>query len=406
MADGSGVAGYLGVTRSLSGRAWRERPHDFALARRHALTHGLPDPLARALAARGVSEADAERFLSPTLKGQFPDPSSFLDMDAAAEIIVDAALSDQRCVVFADYDVDGAASAAQLVRWFRAMGRDLGVYVPDRMIEGYGPSPAAFRHLKADGADLVITVDCGAAAHEALEAAAEAGLRVVVIDHHLMRGETAPPAAALVNPNRPGCNSGQGNLAAAGVVFVLLAALNREARRRGAFADRPEPDLRAWLDLAGAGRHLRRHRAHRLQPRPGDAGAEGDVRLEQSRARGPAGRGGDAARRGDRPSTRAMCSGPGSMRGVASVGSDLGTRLLATDDREEADAPRRPARRAEHRTQGGGGRGPGSRRRPDRRWAGSQPIPRDRRRRGRLASRRGRHRRRAAEGAAIASPWW
>ena len=110
-----------------------------------------------------------------------------MDMDRAAEILVDAVVNDRPSVVFADYDVDGASSAAQLVRWFRAMGRDLPIYVPDRMTEGYGPSPAAFRRLREEGAELVITVDCGAAAYDAIAAACEIGLEVVVIDHHLMR---------------------------------------------------------------------------------------------------------------------------------------------------------------------------------------------------------------------------
>jgi single-stranded-DNA-specific exonuclease len=245
--------GYLGVARSLSGRAWRQRPADPELARRHQLTHGLSEPLARALASRGVAAEAGEHFLNPTLKALFPDPSSFADLDRAAEILVDALEARRRVVVFADYDVDGASSAAQIVRWFRAMGLELSIYVPDRITEGYGPSPAAFRHLKAEGADLVITVDCGAAAHDALACAAEIELPVVVIDHHLMRPGEVPAVAALVNPNRPDCASGQGHLAAAGVAFVLLAALNREARRRGLFADAVEPDIKAWLDLAAMG---------------------------------------------------------------------------------------------------------------------------------------------------------
>jgi single-stranded-DNA-specific exonuclease len=252
MADGAGFSGFLGVSRSLSGRAWRERPADLDVARRHAQSHGLSDLLARALASRGVGPDAAEAFLNPTLKALFPDPSCFLDMDKAAAILVDALERDRRLVVFADYDVDGAASAALLVRWFRAMGKELDIYVPDRMLEGYGPSPQAFRRLKQEGADLVVTVDCGAAAYAAIDTAAEIGLEVVVIDHHLMR-EEPPRAAAVVNPNRPGCNSGQGVLAAAGVTFVLLAALNREARTRGLFSGRPEPDLRQWLDLAAMG---------------------------------------------------------------------------------------------------------------------------------------------------------
>ena len=253
MADGGGQLGYLGVTRSLSGRLWRERPADPELVRRHQLGLGLSEPLARAIAARGVSEGAGESYLTPTLRALFPDPSAFADMERAAEILVDALERKRPMVVFADYDVDGATSAAQLVRWFRALGAELPIYVPDRVAEGYGPSPAAFRRLKAEGAELVVTVDCGAAAHDALACAAEIGLDVVVIDHHLMRGGEIPRVAALVNPNRPDCSSGQGNLAAAGVTFVLLAALNREARRRGLFGERAEPDLRQWLDLAAMG---------------------------------------------------------------------------------------------------------------------------------------------------------
>ena len=257
MADGGSVpsgrtAPFLSVARSLSGRAWRLRPADAALVRAHALRHGLSEPLARALASRGVSEDEAGHYLQPTLRALFPDPSSFTDMDRAAAILVHALAAGRKVWVFADYDVDGASSAALLVRWFRALGAELPIYVPDRLLEGYGPSPAAFRRMREQGAELVVTVDCGAAAHDAIAAASEIGLQVVVVDHHLMR-EEPPAAAAVVNPNRPGCNSGQGNLAAAGVAFVLLAALNREARRQGLFEGRAEPDLRQWLDLAAMG---------------------------------------------------------------------------------------------------------------------------------------------------------
>ena len=255
MADDGGIKGlnaFLGVSRSLSGRAWRMRPAAPETTRAHMQAHGLDEPLARALASRGVRADQGADFLKPTLRALFPDPSSFMDMDAAAEAIIDALQADARVHVFADYDVDGASSAALLVRWFRAMGAELPIYVPDRLTEGYGPSARAFDTLKTAGADLVVTVDCGAAANEALAHAEAIDLKVVVIDHHLMR-DAPPKALAVVNPNRPGCNSGQGNLAAAGVVFVLLAALNREARRRGLFADRAEPDIRQWLDLAALG---------------------------------------------------------------------------------------------------------------------------------------------------------
>src|SRR5580704_17645174 len=245
-------AGFLGVERSIGGRRWRTRPASEHAVREIGLRMGLAEPLARALASRGITAQTAENYLRPTLKALFPDPSSFMGMDEAARVLIDAFESDRKVIVFADYDVDGASSAAQLVRWWRAMGRELPIYVPDRLTEGYGPSPAAFRNLREAGYELVITVDCGAAAYDALNAAAEVGLEVVVIDHHMMR-EIPPAARALVNPNQVGCGSEQGVLAAAGVTFVLLAALNREARRHGWFAERPEPDLRQWLDLAALG---------------------------------------------------------------------------------------------------------------------------------------------------------
>lgn len=253
MADmACGPEDFLGVARSLTGRRWRARPVEASLVRELQARYGLAEPLARAMAARGITSDGAEAFLRPTLKALFPDPSSFAGMDEAATVLVDALGAARSMVVFADYDVDGAASAAQLVRWFRHMGAEVPIYVPDRLAEGYGPSPEAFRRLRAGGAELVITVDCGAAAHQALAAADEIGLEVVVIDHHLMR-EAPAFRGVVVNPNRPDCDSGQGVLAAAGVTFVLLAALNREARRRGLFETHPEPDLRRWLDLAALG---------------------------------------------------------------------------------------------------------------------------------------------------------
>ena len=333
MADGAGPLGYLGVDRSLSGRRWRERPADPDLARRHQLALGLAEPLARALAARGIDEAAAGSYLAPTLKALFPDPSCFADMDKAASILVDAVERDRRCVVFADYDVDGASSAAQLVRWFAAMGKALPIYVPDRITEGYGPSPAAFRSLREQGAELVVTVDCGAAAVDAIACAAEIGLEVVVIDHHLMRDEV-PVCAALVNPNRPDCGSGQGVLAAAGVTFVLLAALNREARRRGLFDGRAEPDLRQWLDLAALGavcdvtqlvgfNRALTAQGLKVMSAWGNPGLK--ALLEAAGGKGPA-----------TTFHAGFLLGPRINAGGRIGRSDLGARLLSTDDPDEA----------------------------------------------------------------------
>jgi single-stranded-DNA-specific exonuclease len=335
MADGAAHIGFLGVTRSLSGRVWRERPADAALTRDHQLKHGLSEPLARALSAREVLAEQAASYLTPTLKSLFPDPSCFMDMDKAAAILVDALVAKRPMVVFADYDVDGASSAAQLVRWYRAMGHDLPIYVPDRMLEGYGPSPAAFDRIRQSGAELVVTVDCGAAAYDAVAHAATIGLEVVVIDHHLMR-ENPPAAAAVVNPNRPGCESGQGVLAAAGVTFVLLAALNREARARGLFNDRPEPDLRQWLDLAALGaicdvtRLVGFNRAlttQGLKVMSGWANPGLKALLDVAKATGPA-----------TTFHAGFILGPRINAGGRIGRSDLGARLLSTDDPEEAMA--------------------------------------------------------------------
>lgn len=336
MADGSAHVGFLGVTRSLGGRLWRQRAADPDLTRRLQLNHGLSELLARALASRGVTAESAADFLNPTLKALFPDPSSFADMDRAAEILVDALEARRRVVVFADYDVDGASSAALIVRWFRAMGLELTIYVPDRIVEGYGPSPAAFRRLKAEGAELVITVDCGAAAHDALACAAEIDLPVVVIDHHLMRPGEIPAVAALVNPNRPDCASGQGHLAAAGVSFVLLAALSREARRRGLFSGGAEPDLRSWLDLAAMGAVCdvtqltgfnRALTAQGLKVMSGWANPGLKALMEVAKGQGPA----SVFHVG-------FLLGPRINAGGRIGRSDLGARLLSTDDPAEAAA--------------------------------------------------------------------
>ena len=245
-------AAFLGVERSLTNRRWRTREADVGAVEALRRRFQLPEIAARLLAARGIGLDEAQNFLEPTLKALFPDPSSFKDMDKAASLIEDAIVAGTPTAVLADYDVDGGSSGAQLVRYFRARGRELKIYVPDRMKEGYGPSALAFERLKADGVKLVITVDCGAAAEGPLTAAAELGLSVIVLDHHLMAHDP-PPSAACVNPNRMDDTSGQGALTAAGVVMVTMAAINREARKRGSPGSNHLPDLKDMLDLAAIG---------------------------------------------------------------------------------------------------------------------------------------------------------
>lgn len=242
----------LSIQNSHGGRFWTLREPDETLVRSLTPHIGGSDLLARLLAPRGVEPDQVETFLRPTLRSLFPDPASFQDMEKAANLVLDALVDGRKVTVFADYDVDGGTSSAILARYFRAWDRELGLYVPDRLKEGYGPSPEAFQALKQTGSDLVVTVDCGAAATEALAEAVKIDLPVIVIDHHLM-GKEPPACAALVNPNRADDTSGQGHLAAAGVVYVFVAALNKLARERGIAPEGGLPDILEWLDLCALG---------------------------------------------------------------------------------------------------------------------------------------------------------
>lgn len=237
----------LGVERSLTGRRWAWRPTDARLGAALSQRLGLPELAGRIMAARGIGIEAAEQFLQPTLRALLPDPSVLTDMDAAAARLADAAERGEKLAVFADYDVDGACSGALLVRALRGLGCDVTPYVPDRIAEGYGPNAPAIQRLIAAGHTLVVCVDCGIAAHEAL-AEADGRAEVVVLDHHIAEGP--PPAVrAAVNPNRLDDRSGLRQLCAAGVAFLAAVATQRELRRRGFFENRPEPDLRALLDL-------------------------------------------------------------------------------------------------------------------------------------------------------------
>lgn len=198
--------------------------------------------MARILAARGVAAEEAAGHLEPKLRDLLPDPLRLRDMELAAERLVAAVVAGERIAVFADYDVDGGASAALLLGWLRAQGREATLYIPDRIDEGYGPNPAAIEQLARDHA-LIVCVDCGTLSHEAL-AVAKGRADVIVLDHH-QGGETLPPVLAVVNPNRADEDGALGHLCAAGVVFLTLVQANRGLRARGL----AEPDLIGMLDL-------------------------------------------------------------------------------------------------------------------------------------------------------------
>lgn len=217
---------------------------------------GLEDDIVtQLLLSRGVERDDLERHRTPTLGGFLPDPSSFRDMDSAAERIAQAILARETITVYGDYDVDGATSAALLIRLFRLLGHEARYYIPDRLLEGYGPSGEALVKIGQQGSSLIVTVDCGAMAHEALSMARDAGVDVIVVDHHKCPPDL-PPAIALVNPNRldeTDDAAAHGHLAAVGVAFLLAIAVVRTLRQQGYFKDRVEPDIRGLLDLVALG---------------------------------------------------------------------------------------------------------------------------------------------------------
>ncbi len=321
----------LGIERSLAGQAWRWRSGDGGGG-----SLAPDDLIARILTSRGAPADALDTWKAPSLRGFMPDPSIFADMDSAARRIADAVEGAEAVAVYGDYDVDGATSAALLIRLFRDLGLSARPYIPDRLLEGYGPSAEALVRLKEEGSTLAITVDCGAQAFAALEAARAAGLDVIVVDHHQC-STSLPPALALVNPNRldeSPAGAAFGHLAAVGVAFLLAAALVRELRTRAFFTERPEPDLMTLLDLVALGtvadvaKLTGLNRAFvaqglKIMARRGNIGMTALA---------------DVARLREAPDAQALgfALGPRINAGGRVGQADLGVRLLTTEDPVEA----------------------------------------------------------------------
>ncbi|MFC3051290.1 single-stranded-DNA-specific exonuclease RecJ [Kordiimonas pumila] len=243
----------LGVRCSALGQAWEMRPAPVRVAEAIAERLGVSYAVGQLMAGRGVSIDDAETFYNPSLKDSMPDPRTLKDMDKATARIIRALQSGEEIAIYGDYDVDGATSSAVLYRYLTAVGAKVRIYIPDRMIEGYGPNAPAMEGLRKAGVDLVITVDCGILSFAPLEAAKAVGLDVIVVDHHKAEAEL-PVAAAVVNPNRLDDDSGVGYLAAVGVAFLLAVDINRTLREAGWFGqDRKEPALLNLLDVVALG---------------------------------------------------------------------------------------------------------------------------------------------------------
>lgn len=236
------MTGYLGVDASLTGRRWIGPTAEVErLSEALSQRTDLPPALCQTLARLGVTHDEVDTYLAPTLRDLLPDPRSLRDMEIAAKRLLAAVDGKERIAVFADYDVDGGASAALLIDWLRQVGRRATLYIPDRIDEGYGPNEPAMAALARDH-DLIICVDCGTLSHGPIAAAK--GADVIVLDHHLA-GETLPPAHAVVNPNRQDEDGSLAHLCAAAVVFLTLVEAGRQMRDAGASG----PDLMSMLDL-------------------------------------------------------------------------------------------------------------------------------------------------------------
>jgi len=319
----------LGVERSVSGQPWAWR----------GTGEGNMDSLVDSLLlARGVPRDDLARHRDPRIRDFLPDPSAFRDMDKGASRLADAVQAGETIAIFGDYDVDGATSAALLTLLLRQLGAEPIVYIPDRLMEGYGPSGAALVELKSRGASLAITVDCGAQAFEALEEAKSAGLDVIVVDHHQC-ATLLPVAFALINPNRldeGDLGSAHGHVAAVGMAFLLGVALVRELRARGFFDGRGQPDLLDLLDLVALGTVAD---VARLQGLNRAFVAQGLKVMAGRRNLGLVALA-EAARLVKPPSCRDLgfALGPRINAGGRVGKSDLGVRLLTSTDPEEARA--------------------------------------------------------------------
>ena len=330
----SGMTYVCGVERSLAGRSWRWRGGRNQFADSSASLSD--DILTQILLARGVARDDLERQRDPKLATFLPDPAIFQDMEVAAERLAQAILTRETVTIYGDYDVDGATSAALMIRLFRMLGHEAGYYIPDRLLEGYGPSGEALVKLGEEGSSLVVTVDCGAMAHEALAAARDAGVDVIVIDHHKCSPER-PAAVALVNPNRLDEDdeaAAHGHLAAVGVAFLVAVALVRKLREGGYFKDRTEPDLRGLLDLVALGTVADVAALHGLNR----AFVSQGLKVMARRANIGMSALIDASRLTRAPvcSDLGFALGPRINAGGRVGESTLGVRLLTTEDPEEA----------------------------------------------------------------------
>lgn len=309
---------------------------DMAIVEQVARKHDLPEVAARMLVGRGVALESIDAFLNPTLKDHLPSPFFMAGMEAMADDMAQAIMDGRPFAIFGDFDVDGATSSALLYRFLKHCGVDAPIYIPGRLTEGYGPNTEALQKLRDDGAEILFLLDCGTTAFETVEAGAEMGLEIVILDHHEAE-DILPKAKHVINPKRKDDSAGLDVLAAVGVTFMACVAMNNKMRAAGFYADNgiEEPSLMRWLDLVALGTvcdmvpllNLNRlfvRRGFEIMQSTQNIGLKELIHV--SKISGPL-----------LPYHAGFILGPRINAGSRVHKSDLGARLLSTDDRQEAN---------------------------------------------------------------------
>lgn len=325
----------LKVEKSVMQARWILSPAEDDHVHRLMKDHDLDEIVARLLASRKIESAHVDAYLNPRLSRDFPDPLTLKGMKEFAAYLADAIIRGRKIAAFCDFDVDGSTSAAVLKKFFRHLGQEIMIYIPDRMTEGYGPNAKALQTLRTAGAEIVLMADCGTTAFDVIAAGRGLGLEICVIDHHEAE-DRLPEANYVINPKRRDDDSGLDMLAAVGVTFLCCVAVNSALRERGFYAGRglPEPPLKNWLDLVGLGTvcdMVPLTGPNRLLVKSGfQQMAKGDNTGLKALC--------DVAglKTAPTPDDAGFVIGPRINAGSRVHQSDLGARLLATEDAEEA----------------------------------------------------------------------
>ena len=238
---------------SLSGCLWCLKPTDERLANAITQRFDIPDVIARILAGRHLTLDTLADFLNPTLKQNLPNPFSLKDMEKAATRVAKSVLANESIGLMGDYDVDGATSTAELKLYLESCGIKVSTFIPERE-DGYGPNAKKMQEYKDVGCSVVLTLDCGTTAFEPIDFGTKLGLDVIILDHHNAEAQL-PNAYAIVNPKRldEAQNHPCHHMAACGVVFLFIVALNKVLREAGFWKNKQEPNLIQYLDLVAFG---------------------------------------------------------------------------------------------------------------------------------------------------------